>query len=358
KKSLIVGIAVVIAIAGAVAFLRRPAAPTASTEVTHAVQVGVRSASDSRSATLALSFPGTVTTEGVATVSAGADGTVVSSRIQLGQKVVVGTELARIDDPSGSVRSDSGFRNTAIRDAELAVEQAGLSYTDAKRVDRNTSSNASELSKNLAKKNLEIAQANLSSLLDRHIVKSPIAGTVTARNIAFGDSVKAGDVIFVIENGSSSRTVTFFVSESERALLVPGSAIRILRTPNDSQPIAGTLKRISSAADPSSRRFLAEATVTDTHSVLPGTSVSVSIDTILNQSGSGRLFLPLSAVAIESSGSSSIFITENGIAKRVPVEIVRIEGEIAEVSADVSDTVDIIVENAKRVKDGEAVASK
>ncbi|NTV54925.1 MAG: efflux RND transporter periplasmic adaptor subunit [Candidatus Moranbacteria bacterium] len=358
KKSLIIGIAIVVIIAGTVAYLRRPTEPAATNGGVHPVQVGIRQVSESRSAQVSLSFPGTVTAEGVANVSAGSDGTVVSSNIRLGQKVGIGTVLARIDDPSGSIASDSGFRNADIRNAELSVERAKLSYTESKRADGNTSTHASELSKDLAKKNLESAQATLTALLDRHIIKSPIAGTVTSRDVATGDSVKTGDPLYVIENGSATMTVTFYVSESERALLVPGSTIRIMRTPNDTQPVSGMLKRVSSAADPASRRFLAEATVTDRNSVLPGTSVSVFADATLNPSGSGHFFLPLSAVAIESSGTSSIFTIQEGIAKRIPVDVVRIEGETAEVSADLQDDTRIIIENAKRVKDGEAVASK
>jgi RND family efflux transporter MFP subunit len=355
KKSLIIGIVIVVVIAGTAAYLRRPSEPVATNGGVRPVLVGIRQVSDSRSAKLELSFPGTVSAEGIATITAGSDGTVIASGIRLGQKVGIGTVLARIDDPSGSVASDSGFRNADIRNAELSVERAKLSYAESKRTDGNTSTHASELSKDLAKKNLESAQATLTALLDRHIIKSPIAGTVTSRNVATGDSVKAGDPLYVIENGSATMTVTFYVSESERALLVPGSDLRIMRTPNDPRPVSGTLKRVSSAADPASRRFLAEATVTDKNSVLPGTSVSVFTDATLNPSGSGHLFLPLSAVAIESSGSSAIFTVQDGIAKRIPVDIVRIEGETAEVSAELPDDARIIVENAKRVKDGDTV---
>lgn len=355
KKSLLIGIAIVIVISGTVAYLRRPTEPATTDGGARPVQVGVRQVSDSRSARLELSFPGTVRAEGIATVTAGTDGTVVASGIRLGQKVGIGTVLARIDDPSGSVASDSGFRNADIREAELAVERADLTYAESRRTDKSASTHASELSKDLAKKNLEAAQASLTALLDRHIVKSPIAGIVTSRDVAAGDSVKAGDPLYVIENGSATVTVAFYVSESERGLLVPGSDLRIMRTPNDSDPARGILSRVSSAADPASRRFLAEATVTDRNSVLPGTSVSVFTDATLNPSGPGHFFLPLSAVAIESSGSSAIFSVRDGIANRIPVDIVRIEGETAEVSAELPDDARIIIENAKRVKDGDPI---
>lgn len=358
KKPLIVGIGIVIVIAGAVAVLRKPATDVPVQDTTKAVTVGTRSVADSRTATLALSFPGTVATDGIATITAKTAGTVVSSGIRLGQKVGIGTVLARIDDPSGSVASKSGFRNADIREAELGVARAKLSYTEAKRVDSGTSTHANQLSKDLAKKNLEAAEAGLAALLDTHTAKSPISGIVTERSAAVGDSVSPGTPLFVIDSGKASRTVTFYVSESERALLDPGQKLSIFRSASDTVPVEGVLKQVSSVADLASRRFLAEASVSDQTSVLPGTSVSVSAEAKLTTSASGHLFLPLSAVAVESSGSSAVFIVDGTTAKRVPVDIVRIEGETAEVSADLQDDVRLIVENAKRVKDGDTVTSK
>ncbi|NTW15780.1 MAG: efflux RND transporter periplasmic adaptor subunit [Candidatus Moranbacteria bacterium] len=355
KKSFIIGIVVIIAIAGTAAFLRRPSEPAPSTKPANPIQVGVRTVSDSRIAKLDLSLPGTVSAEGVASVTAATNGIIVSSGIRLGQKVGIGTVLARIDDPSGSVVSKSGFRNADIRNAELALENAKLSYSESKRHDTYAATHATELSKDLTKRNLESAQANLSALLDLHVVKSPLAGTVTGRNVSTGDSANAGDALFVIENGSAERIVTFYVSESERALLVPGQELTFSRTPNDPSPVKGTLKKVSSSADPTSRRFLAEASVTDRASVLPGTSVSVSAEATLNASAAKHIFLPLSSVAMESSGSSAIFIVEGTVVKRVPVGIIRIEGETAEVSADLPDDAMIVIENAKRIKDGDTV---
>ncbi|NTV55042.1 MAG: hypothetical protein HGA16_00880, partial [Candidatus Moranbacteria bacterium] len=46
KKSLIIGIAVVIVIAGTVAYLRRPTEPAATNDSVHPVQVGIRQVSE------------------------------------------------------------------------------------------------------------------------------------------------------------------------------------------------------------------------------------------------------------------------------------------------------------------------
>ncbi len=354
NRPLIIGIGIIAVIAAGVAFLRKPAVTIQQAEAPKPIAVGTRSVADSRSATLNLSFPGTVSTEGIATISAKTAG-IVSSTVRLGQQVGVGTVLARIDDPSGSVVSTSGFRNADVRAAELAVERADLSYTDSKRVDRNASSNASELGKELARKNLESAQAALTALLDLHTVKSPISGTVTESSVATGDSVNAGTALFTVKNGSSARSVTFYVSESERALLVPGQKVTVLRSAGDAEPIEGALRQVSSVADPASRRFLAEATLPEKTTVSPGTSVSVSTDAKLVSSATDQIFLPLSAVAVESSGTFAIFQNVDGIAKRVEVRIVRIEGEIALVSSDLQNDAEIIIENAKRVKDGDSI---
>jgi membrane fusion protein, multidrug efflux system len=355
SKPFIIGIGIIVVIAAAVAFLRKPVTELAAPEVAKPIQVGTRSVADSRSSVLALTFPGTIAQDGISTLFAKTAGTVISSNIRLGQKVGIGTVLARIDDPSGTVVSKSGFNSADIRAAELDVERAKLSYTEAKRVDSGTSTHANELSKDLAKKNLEAAEAGLAARIDTHVVKSPIAGIITDRSISAGDSVSPGTALFVVDSGKAARTVTFYVNESERALLVPGQKLSIFRSANDTEPVDATLKRVSSVADPASRRFLAEASVSDPTSVLPGTSVSVSAEAKLVSSVSGRLFLPLSAITVESSGSSSVFQVDGTTAKRVPVDIVRIEGEIAEISVSLSDDTRLVIENAKRIKDGDTV---
>ncbi|NTW15596.1 MAG: efflux RND transporter periplasmic adaptor subunit [Candidatus Moranbacteria bacterium] len=354
RKPLIIGIVIVVALSGAFAYLRKPSQTETGPKEPNAIRVTVRPVAELRDTSVGLSFPGTVSQDGVATVSAGVPGTVVSSGIRLGAKVGTGTVLARIDDPAGSISSASGFRSADVREAELAVERAELSYRELKRVDGNTDSHASELDKDLARKNLDTAKASLAALLDRHVTKSPIAGTVTEASVASGDTVTTGQTLFVIDSGRRERTVRFFVSDTERALLPVGTAVSIERTPDDRAPLSGTLRSVSTTADPGSGRFLAEAIVSGNAPLSPGIPVTVRISAPLRPSATGTFFVPLSALAIGQTGTS-LLTEHDGTVSAATARIVRIEGETAEVSADLGDDARIVVGNAKRIQDGDRV---
>ncbi len=354
RKPLLIGIAIVVLLSGAATFLRKPSQTETGPKEPDTVRVTVRSVAELRDASVGLSFPGTVSQDGVATVSAGVSGTIVSSGIRLGTKVGIGTVLARIDDPTGSIPSDSGFRSADIREAELAVERAELSYRELKRLDSHADSHASELDKDIARKNLDTAKASLAALIDRHVAKSPIAGTVTEASVATGDTVTAGQTLFVVDSGRRERTVRFFVSDTERALLPVGAAVSIERTPGEREPLFGTVRSVSTTADPGSSRFLAEALVDGDAPLSAGIPVTIRVSALLRPSATGTFFVPLSALAIGQTGTS-LLTEHDGTVSATAAEIVRIEGETAEVSADLGDDVRIVVGNAKRVQDGDRV---
>jgi multidrug efflux pump subunit AcrA (membrane-fusion protein) len=122
--------------------------------------------------------------------------------------------------------------------------------------------------------------------------------------------------------------------------------------------VSGKLLRVSQAADPESRRFLAEAESPDPRfkSFATGSVVTVSA-TVTRSAPTGSFFLPLSAVLRDQSGAA-VLASVDGQAKRLPVEIRNIDGETVELSG-LSDTATrIIMTDVKRLKEGDAVALK
>ena len=350
KKPFIIGLIILITALGYLSFTRKTSDGPQETPIeTRAVPVTTETAGNRKEAHETISFTGIVATEGVADVGARSAGTVIASTPTVGSRVGEGTVLATIDDRSGSIEPYLGFRSGDIREAGLSLERAKKAYQEAERDDDRRNTHDTELAKDLAKRDLSSAESALRAAIDARVVRSPLSGIVTGKDVAIGDTVAVGSTLFTIEKSGAKRVVRFFVNENERALLRSGMTVRI--STGDKEVSDGKLLRVASAADKDSGRFLAEAELSGT--AASGTTASVAID-IVRISGPGNILLPLSAITF-GQDTETIFVEENGLAKRIPVSMIRIEGEIAEVSTGLGDDERIIIENAKRVKDGSPI---
>lgn len=354
KKPFFIGIALLLVVLGYSSFLEKSDEPSESAPTAPSVVSVTTETADSRKQSKeTLSFAGIISSEGTAEIVARSDGTVTVSHPAIGSHVNEGAILAVIDDRSGSDETYLGFRSQDVREAGLSVDRAKKTYQEAKRADERDETHDSELAKDLAKKDLMLAEMKLRSAIDSRTVRSSITGIVTKKDVSVGESVSSGSPLFTIEKSGSKRIVRFFVDENERKLLNPGMPVRIAKGPGATDPSDGKILRISSATDTDSRRFPVEAEISDIFA--SGTVVSVSID-IVRTAGTGNMLLPLSAIAF-GQDHEKIFIAENGHAKSISVSVIRIEGELAEVSAPIGEDAEIIIGNAKRVKDGAMISA-
>lgn len=354
KKPFLIGLAILLAALGYSSFSKgSDESPENAPATSRAVSVTIETAGSRKQSKETMPFSGTISSEGSAEIVAGSVGTVTVSRPAIGDRVTEGTVLAVIDDRSGSGEEYLGFRSQDVREAGLSVDRAKKTYREAKRDDERDETHDSELAKDLARNDLLLAEARLRSMIDSRTVRSPITGIITAKDISVGETVSSGSPLFTIEKSGAKRIARFFVDENERKLLRPGMPVRIAEEPGATDSSDGKVLRISSATDTGSRRFPVEAEISDVFA--SGTVVSVSVD-IIRTAGAGNMFLPLSAIAFGQDGET-IFVAENGHAKSVPVSVVRIEGELAEISAPIGDDAEIIIGNAKRVRDGSMIST-
>jgi RND family efflux transporter MFP subunit len=354
KKQFRIGLMLLIAILGYVSFSQKSEKkPEEAATENHSVPVTTESAESRKQAHETLSFTGTVSAEGVADMVSRTTGIVINSYPTIGSRVIEGTILATIDDRSSNSQPYLGFRSPDVREAGLSVERAKKTHQEAKRDDDRDDTRDSELAKDLAKANLASAESALQAVLDTHIVRSPLSGIVTAKHVAQGDSVSVGSPLLTIEKSGAKRIVRFFVSEEDRSLLQVGMTARISTKHADTEATDGKILHVSSVADSGSRRFLVEAETNEP--LASGSIVSVAID-IVRVAKPGNIFLPLSAITF-GQDRETIFVENDGRAGSTPVSVIRIDGELAEISAPIGDDAQIIIENAKRVKDGTSVSA-
>ncbi len=308
--------------------------------------------SEQRSTAFDFSAAGTVEHESEAHLSASTSGTIVFVGSDLGRMVGVGQTLFRIDAPGSSIPSNQGFRSSELESAALSLANAKKSYQLAKHDDDRDETTASEIAKDRARNDRDIAALAYQAILDQHIVRSPIAGSMTARFVAIGDTVSVGTPLGTVSRGK--KLIRFSVNDTEHALLSLGQALTFSKTSDGKNALSGRIIRISPIADTASRRFLIEAESSEDafKNIASGSIVTVSVS-VSKQAGPGNFFLPLSAVSQDQDGSA-VFIYEDDQVRKQMVTLVSIDGEIVELSGLDPDT-RIITTGVKRLKEGDTV---
>jgi hypothetical protein len=118
----------------------------------------------------------------------------------------------------------------------------------------------------------------------------------------------------------------------------------------------GVIGQIYPTADPINKKIRVEILV-DAGSELVAESfvnISIPVEKLPSDVSANSFFVPLKAVSI-SPNENYIFIAENDRAKKIIVEIVKVNGENAEIKTDLPAETQIIIDGNKLVSDGEEI---
>jgi hypothetical protein len=116
----------------------------------------------------------------------------------------------------------------------------------------------------------------------------------------------------------------------------------------------GTIFSISPQADNLTRRFLVEIKLEEGKDLVSGTVVDVALNLTINTEQKEDIILPLSTIEIGQNGNN-VFVIENDLAKKIPVSIVKVIGELAEVKIEAPKETKIIIEGNKLISEGQKV---
>lgn len=196
------------------------------------------------------------------------------------------------------------------------------------------------------------ALAGLQSIMDIHLVVAPISGFISQSFVNLGDTVSAGQQLATISSGQTMK-FQFYIDETVLKNISKDQAVIIKN--NENKELPGKITNLSTQADALTKRFLVEVAPTNagTDDFALGTVVNIIIN-IEKKSDSKNIILPLSAIEI-SQNDSNIFIAENGQAKKIPVTIIKIQGETAEIKTELKDTDTIIIDGNKLIQEGDPI---
>ncbi|MEI8103806.1 MAG: efflux RND transporter periplasmic adaptor subunit [Candidatus Moraniibacteriota bacterium] len=325
------------------------------------ISISVQSVGDSRTLVQKKNYAASVVGDQEVKITAKSAGTVVVAPGTIGSRVGAGALLVKIDDTGTLAVGGEGLKNLQVQQSENAVAQAKKSYQLAKDVyesvrKSDTSTGAqkdtAKAQVTLTKLQYDNALLGLNGSVDNHLILSPLSGIITSKNVAVGDSVAVGQLLASVSQSANIK-VQFYVDQDERALLVVGQTITALDANNN--PVSLLIRNIAIAADPTTKRFLVEAYPQKSNSgLLSGTIANVSIETTLVPRQANDFILPLSAINI-GQNESYVFVADGTVAKKTPVTVSRVNGEMAEISAPLSVETRIITTGSKLVHDGEAI---
>lgn len=362
KRKIILSVIIILIIFVAVERLSTKKAVVQKEEIQKTIAVSTQTSSDSKKLSQKIQYPANVVGDQEIQITAKASGTIISAPGNIGSAVAVGALLAKVDDSGTIGAGEQGLKSLQVQQSQIAVEQAKKAYDLAKHdYDKlNNSSSATSSEKNTAKSKRDMAKLTyensvlgLTGSVDNHLIISPISGTIIQKNVSVGDAVSAGQVLAIVSKTANVK-IQFYVTAEEQPSFKRGQEISA--TSDNGNSFQLIVKNIAVTADANSKRFLIEAypKKQGQPGLLSGTILTVSIEKELLPQTEGNLILPLSAISV-GQNESYLFIVENKLAKKVPVTVVNVTGEIAEVAAQLSADSQIITTGNKLVHDGETV---
>jgi RND family efflux transporter MFP subunit len=261
-----------------------------------------------------LVLPGSIQAVTEAPILARASGYVAKRYADIGDRVKEGDLLAEIDAPelgqqvrqaqAGLEQAGSGLEQAnanleqAKTNADMArvtserwnslVKKGAVARQDADTYQsqyqaQRANVQALEKAVNVAKSNVNVAEANLARLTDMVgylKVRAPFAGVITLRNVDTGALVNEGNTL-LFRIAQTERLRTYLnVPQADATAVHVGQAADLKIPDLPSRNFRGTVTRTANALDPSTRTLLVEVQVENsTGLLLPGMYAEVNFTT-------------------------------------------------------------------------------
>ncbi|MBY6116666.1 efflux RND transporter periplasmic adaptor subunit [Mameliella alba] len=195
----------------------------------------------------------------------------------------------------------------------------------------------------LAEVAVEIAEFEL----DQRVVKSPITGAVGLIKANKGDYLSTGIEIATVSKLDALK-VGFALPESAVAILEPGLAVDVYLPSRIGQAFAATVSAIDTEIDPDTRLIDVEARL---QGDISGLRHGMIANVVLAQEQPPLPAVPALSIAWSREGAS-VFVVEDGGARRVPVTIRHRLDDRVWVRGELGDGDRIVVEGVQKVREG------
>ena len=199
-----------------------------------------------------------------------------------------------------------------------------------------------------AEAGLIVAQKNLEDTE----IRAPFDGITSERLVAVGDYIAVGDpIVTVVQVSPLKVSIRMFEKFKEKIHL--GMPVMIAVDAFPGETFSGSVYFISPDVDVATRTFLVKALVPNNDFRLnPGMFANISIE---HEKHVDALVVPWESV-VQMENSAFVFAIEGGKARRVPVAMLKLFGDRAEVAGDLRPGQHVIMDGKFTVEDGDPVS--
>ncbi|AET68126.1 RND family efflux transporter, MFP subunit [Desulfosporosinus orientis DSM 765] len=302
------------------------------------------------------------------TVSSKVSGKVIQVMFENGQVVSQGAPLVKLDDQdilNNIASSESKLKSLQINleKNQLNLENAQRSYERTKylfdqgavpKVDleaAETSLKSAQIDLESTKANINSAQIDLNNLknsLDNTTITAPVSGVMDGKSVELGLFANVGATFGKVKNISPINAV-IEVGQDDLSSVKVGQAAKVKV---GTKEYDGAVKTIEASADPNARVFKCKIEVPNQEqSLKPG--MYANVDIISNQKAE-MLVVPTDALG-GTPGNYSVFVNEDGIARKHAVSIGEIAEGYVEIKSGLSKGDNVIITNVNTLQDGDEV---
>jgi RND family efflux transporter MFP subunit len=196
------------------------------------------------------------------------------------------------------------------------------------------------------------AQADLArSQLENAVIKSPIGGVVSARNVDPGELVSPGIPAFVVIDDSSLVAET---SVSDRMVdrVTKGQSVTVTVAAAGGLKLQGTVETVSPAVDPRTQSYTVKISLPDTDAaVRPGMFAAVSFTADKRENA---LVVPNGAILTEN-GADYVYVVTGGVLAKKAVSSGISDDAVTEITSGLTEGDMVVTEGQSFLTDGEKV---
>ena len=248
-------------------------------------------------------------------------------------------------------REKALFDAGAVSQSELDASEKTLNTSKA---DYNSGQANIEISKasiESAKASVEAQKVNIEKLqndLNNVVIKAPISGVISEKNVNVGQIINQGAVLAKI-NDISYVFATIQVPQEKINDIKVGKPAEVTLEDNNTVH-NGTLDSIDLSGDSTLRVFNCKIKMENSNKeLLPGEYAKVNFSNTENNNK--VITIPVSSLA-GSEGDYYVFINDNGVASKVSVDIGDADENNVEIISGVKEGDEIICTNMSSFKDG------
>ena len=317
-------------------------------------------------------------------ISSKLSGRVVSVVFENGQYVNQGDTLVTLDDQDArnSIKTAQGqlqVNEQQLNSSQVALEKLKINLDDAKRnyerqkalfekeaiskVDLEAAEktlnnaqadcNSGNATIETSKANIEaqkISISNLQDTLNNTVIKAPISGAISDKSVNIGQMASQGTAIAKV-NDISSVYATIQIPQDKINNVKIGQAATITVEGSD-KTYNGVVQNIDLSADATARVFNCKIKIDNSDKTLyPGVYAKAEL---ISSEKIQVISVPINAL-VGNEGDYSVFINDNGIAKKQKVTIGETDENNVEITSGINDGDEIICTNTSTLQDGAEV---